>query len=222
MRNKLNGSVASKNRYGSYLRNKVTPVNPQTTYQQAVRQQLGALSSQYRSLTEAQRQSWINGSSNFPFTDIFGDIRHLSGQTLYVKLNTNLINAGGSPISSAPQPIGIPEFAVTALTAEVDAGALTGLEVSTSAETVPAGFALAIYATPPLSPSINFIKNRLRFIGVVDAAAGAADILSLYSARFGTSANIGERITVRAALISETTGQQGVPSEAIGFVAAGE
>ena len=30
IRNKLNGSVFSKNRYGAYVRTKVTPVNPQT------------------------------------------------------------------------------------------------------------------------------------------------------------------------------------------------
>ena len=221
MRNKLNGSVASKNRYGSYLRNKVTPVNPQTTYQQAVRQMLGSLSSQYRGLTPAQRQSWINGSQNFPFTDIFGDVRHLSGQTLYVKLNTNLINAGESPIESAPLPVGIPEFAATGLTAEVTAGVITELSVATSADTVPAGFVLAVYATPPLSPSIDFVKNRIRYIGNVTAAAGEADILALYTARFGDSAIVGERITVRVALISTATGQQGVPSEVRAFTEAG-
>lgn len=218
MRNKLNGSVASKNRYGSYLRNKVTPVNPQTSYQQNVRQMLGSLSSQYRGLTEAQRQSWINGSQNFPFTDIFGDVRYLSGQTLFVKLNTNLINAGASQIDSAPLPVGVPEFAATGLTAEVTAGEITTLSVATSDVTVPVGFALAVYATPPLSPSINFVKNRLRYIGNASAVASAADILALYTARFGASASEGERITVRVALVSTDTGQQGVPSEVVGFL----
>lgn len=218
MRNKLNGSVASKNRYGSYLRNKVTPVNPQTSFQQGVRQLLGALSSQYRELTQAQRNSWINGTNNFPFTDIFGDVRFLSGQTLYVKLNTNLINAGESVIASAPLPVGVPEFAATGITAEVTAGTITTLELATSAATVPAGFVMAVYATPPLSPSINFIRNRLRYIGNATATGSVADILALYTARFGDSASVGERITVRVALISTDTGQQGVPSEVVGFI----
>lgn len=218
MRNKLNGSVASKNRYGSYLRNKVTPVNPQTVYQQAARQQLAAFSSQYRELTPAQRNSWINGAVNFPFTDIFGDVRYLSGQTLFVKLNTNLVNAGGASIDSAPLPVGIPELLVQSVTATVTAGALTALTAAVSETTVPAGFALAVYATPPTVASIQFVKNRYRFIGVGTVAAGSANLLALYSARFGTAANEGEQVHVRVALISTTTGQQGVPSAAIGTV----
>lgn len=220
VRNKLNGSVASKNRYGNYLRNKVTPVNPQTTYQQAVRQMLGSLSSQYRGLTPAQRQSWINGSQNFPFTDIFGDVRHLSGQTLYVKLNTNLINAGESPIESAPLPVGIPELFIEGVTAETTTGAITKLSLALSDDTVPAGFALAVYATPPTPASIQFVKNRYRFIGVATVAAGEADILTAYTDRFGASATEGEQVHVRVALISTTTGQQGVPSAAVGFIVA--
>lgn len=220
MRNKLNGSVASKNRYGSYLRNKVTPVNPQTSFQQNVRQMLGSLSSQYRGITPAQRQSWINGAQNFPFTDIFGDTRYLSGQTLFVKLNTNLVNAGESVIDSAPLPVGVPEFAATGLTATVAGGSITTLSVDTSEETVPAGFVMAVYATPPLSPSINFVKNRLRYIGNATATTGAADILALYTARFGATAAEGEQITVRVALISTDTGQQGVPSEVRAFTGA--
>ena len=31
MRNKLNGSVFSRNRGGAYIRTKVTPINPQTS-----------------------------------------------------------------------------------------------------------------------------------------------------------------------------------------------
>lgn len=219
MRNKLNGSVMSKNRYGSYVRNKVTPVNPQTQYQQAARQQLGAFSSQYRGLTVAQRNSWINGGINFPFTDIFGDVRHLSGQTLFVKLNTNLINAGGSSIDSAPVPVGIPELAVDAVTATVAAGELTALSIDVTETTVPAGFALVVYATPPTPASIQFVKNRYRMIGVATVAVGAADILTQYTARLGAAANVGEMIHVRTALISTDTGQQGVPSAAATVVA---
>lgn len=219
MRNKLNGSVASKNRFGSYLRNKVTPVNPQTSFQQIVRQQLGAFSSQYRGLTPAQRSSWINGAQNFPFTDIFGDIRYLSGQMLFVKLNINLANAGSAAIQSAPLPVGVPELTVESVTATAAAGALTALTIDVSEATVPAGFALAVYATPPTPASIQFVKNRYRFIGVTTVAAGVADIQAAYEARLGGGANAGEMIHVRVALINTTTGQQGVPSGTVGLIA---
>lgn len=220
MRNKLNGSVMSKNRYGSYVRNKVTPVNPQTNYQQAARQLLGSLSSQYRGLTQAQRLSWINGAGNFPFTDIFGDVRHLSGQTLFVKLNTNLVNAGAATIDTAPLPVGVPELLIEGVTVEATAGVISDLSLAVSEATIPVGYALAVYATPPLPASIQFVKNRYRYIGVATVTAGEADILAAYSARFGTAAALGEQVHVRVALISTSTGQQGVPSAATGTVVA--
>lgn len=44
---KLNGWVASKNRGGSYMRTKVTPLNPSTSAQQNARGILGSLSTQW-------------------------------------------------------------------------------------------------------------------------------------------------------------------------------
>lgn len=44
-RGKLGGQVASKNRAGAYVRTKVTPVNPRTTQQQAIRTLFGSIAS---------------------------------------------------------------------------------------------------------------------------------------------------------------------------------
>lgn len=219
MRNKLNGSVMSKNRYGSYVRNKVTPVNPQTTYQQAARQRLGNLSSSFRGLTSAQISGWNSAGPNFPFTDIFGDVKHLSGQTLFIKLNGNLEKIGSARIDSAPLAEAIPAIALSAATFTVSAGALATASVTIDPAVVPSGFEVALYATPGVPSGQTFVKNKFRFIGVAGApVAGVVDIKTQMVDRFGTFA-IGERVFVRAALVSTTTGQQGVPVEAIGTVA---
>lgn len=214
-RNKLNGSVAAKNRYGQYLRNKVTPVNPQTSFQQNVRQTLAAISASWRELTFAQRASWDAGTVNFPFTDIFGDVRQYSGQTLFVKLNANLAKIGQPLVNVAPLPAGFAEIASTGVVAEATAGVLTDLTASFNIATVPAGYALAVYATPPTAPGINFVKNRFRFIGTATVTANDADLLTAYTDRFGTAAVVGQRIFLRFALVNSSTGQQGVPVQAV-------
>lgn len=56
-RGKIGGHVASKNRSGAYARIKVTPVNPQTTFQQVARNLLTSLSQGWRALTQAQHDS---------------------------------------------------------------------------------------------------------------------------------------------------------------------
>lgn len=211
MRNKLNGSVASKNRYGSYLRNKVTPVNPQSIYQQQMRQLLGNVSSAFRGLTSAQIASWNAQNVQFPFTDIFGDIRHLSGQALFVKLNVNLEKIGQPRIAVPPAPSAIPALATTGTTATVQAGALDALDASFDVASTPPGFSLVAYATPPLNHAVSFVKPQYRFLGVFPITTNDADLLSEYTARFGSSAVAGQRIHMRFALVDNATGQQGIP-----------
>lgn len=214
MRNKLNGSVMSKNRYGSYVRNKVTPVNPQSSFQQSVRSTLSSLSSAWRGLTEAQRLGWTALATQLKFTDIFGDAKTLTGNTMYVKLNANLIKIGNAEINTAPEPQEFPAFLVLSMVATQVAGALTVLTATMNATAIPAGYALGIFATPPVGAGIAFVKNRFRFIGISPAlSAGVADIEAIYVTRFGTTAPANSKIFVRVALISTSSGQQGIPSQ---------
>lgn len=221
VRNKLNGSVLSKNRYGNYIRNKVTPVNPQTSFQQAARQRLGNLSASWRELTQAQRNSFINGAKNLPFTDIFGDIKYLSGQTMFVKLNGNLEKIGSPRIDSFPETVGFSELAISNPDFTVDgtSGPLTAAGFAVSPGTIPAGFAMVVYATPSIPAGRAFVKNQYRFLGVATVTAGAADIFSMLNSRFGEF-TVGETVSVRCALVSTTTGQQSVAVELVATIAA--
>src|SRR3546814_19213217 len=86
-RGKLGGHVFSKNRAGSYLRTKVTPVNPQTIYQTSVRALFGAISSQWSGLSQAVRDSFNGAVADWATTDIFGDLKNPSGKALFQRLN---------------------------------------------------------------------------------------------------------------------------------------
>lgn len=219
MRNKLNGSVLSKNRAGNYIRNKTTPVNPQTAFQQAIRQQLGSLSQQWRGLTQSQRQGWINSAPNFPYYDIFGDRRELDGKSLFVKLNMNLLNAGQAVINDAPLPGSVPEIAFTTGVAQVG-GAVS---VTINQATIPAGFAVQVHVTPPIPASINFVKNRYRLLtSSTSATAGVITLTADYEGRFGelVAGNVGERVHYKLQVVNLETGQLGVPVTGIVDVAS--
>jgi len=207
MRNKLNGNVFSKNRGGNYLRNKVTPVNPNTTYQADQRATLSAHSAGWRGLTQAQRDAWNDAAASFPYTDIFGNVKILSGQQLYVKLNTNLSNIGEANISDPPTPVAVPLVTPTAATAAAG-GAKT---VTISPATVPTGYTLVVWASPSVSPGISFMKNKVRFLGEFTVTSGVATITTAYNARFGDVV-AGQKVEFRTVLISNDSGQQGVPS----------
>lgn len=218
MRNKLNGSVFSKNRAGNFLRNKVTPVNPQSMAQQAVRAVFGAVSSAWRGLTEVQVNAWNALAGHVPYTDIFGDTKYLSGLQLHQKYNTNLQSVGVAMISNAPELITVPSSAVTDFTVENDTGSLIPtLSVGGLVE-VPAGFKAVIFATPPLGVGISYAKSQLRKIGVVNAAGNYPTLFqSLYTAKFGVPA-VGTKVFVRIHLVSATTGQNSVAGSASAVV----
>lgn len=213
VRNKLNGSVLSKNRYGNYIRNKTTPVNPQTTAQQNARAQLAANSQAWAGLTEAQRNGWKALAQELPFTDIFGDAKTLASNALYNKLNGNLVKIGEVAVADAPVKVSVPAIESLSITPTPTAGVLSALTMTFAPTPVPADYAIAVYATPGISPGRNFVKNQFRFLTVVDeAGTSPANIFAAYSARFGTPAE-GMKIFVRAALVSKITGQQGIPLE---------
>lgn len=219
VRNKLNGSVLSKNRYGNYIRNKTTPVNPQTTPQQNARAALAANSQAWAGLTEAQRLSWKALAAELPFTDIFGDSKILAANSMYNKLNGNLQKVGEAAIAAAPAKVAVPAISITVFTATQTAGAITALNATIDPATVPAGFEVVVYATPGIGAGRSFVKNQFRFLGVAPApAVGVIDLEPLWNARYG-SVTAGQKIFVRMALISTDSGQQGIPVEAMAIIA---
>lgn len=220
MRNKLNGSVMSKNRAGNYVRNKTTPTNPQTSFQQNQRSRLSAVSSSWRGLTDAQRQGFLNLAEQHPYVDIFGDQRKLDGKSMFSKLNLNLLSAGQSAITDAVPFVPVPFVEVLSADVGQDSGAWDSILLTISEATIPAGFTAVIQATPPLPATVNFVKNQFRELGTASASSGEIDVTTLYGARFGAynPSYLGMRVHFRVFLVSNTTGQAGIASENAGLV----
>lgn len=209
-RGKLNGSVASKNRSGAYLRNKVTPVNPQTGAQQAVRNRLASFSQAWRGLTAAQRAAWDGAVSAFANTNVFGDLVQPTGKNLYTALNSNLGNIGETAISTPPLPAEVPEPVAGTLTIDVGTGDAMTLAFTNDSSDVT----YLLFATAPLSPGVGFFKNRYRQIGTYAGSGGSPiDFKADYEAKFGTPAD-GQKIAVKLVPVVVATGQRGIGSQA--------
>ena len=203
MRNKLNGSVLSKNRYGSYVRNKVTPVNPQTARQVFQRSLLASMSQAWKGLTEAQRVAWRSAVELYQTTNIFGDIQKPSGNILFNRLNMNILNAGGTQINVPPLPIGADQ--ITQINVAVTVAG--GVYDVAFAPTVPAGHAMILEATPGVSAGISNANNQFRQVAVAPAGTTSPfDMSAEYIATFGAPA-VGQKVFVRAKLVRLTTGE---------------
>lgn len=180
MRGKLNGSVMSKNRSGSYVRNKVTPSNPQTSAQMLIRGIFSEITKGWSNLTNSQRQSWENSVEAFQGTNIFGDSVKPSGKTLFQKLNQNLMITGQASVTTCPAPAELP---YANLTSAVFTVSDQSLMVNTSGQTT--GSKVIVFATAPLTQGTKFVKNKLRKIAVFEGSNQFyAGVLWEYQAKF--------------------------------------
>lgn len=207
-RGKIGGHVMSKNRAGAYMRTKVTPVNPQTSYQLAVRSRLTNLSQGWRSLTADQRAAWNGAVGNFARTDIFGDIKNPSGFNLYQRLNGNLGSIAQTLIDEPPLPGEVAIVTMTGITVETP----STVSVTTSGP-VPAGTSLKVFATAPQSAGKSFVKSEFRQIGVIPASGASPQVLStMYLTKFGEIQE-GQKVFVRFVFVNNATGQESAPQQ---------
>lgn len=213
-RGKINGSVASKNRAGAYVRTKVTPVNPRSVAQQNIRSIFSQVSEYWRGMTEVQRNSWNEATENWQRTDIFGDLTKPSGFNLFMRLATPLQHTFDDVIINnyAPTPVAMPAIrSLSSVAVHADVPIVTSLGLSGA---VSAGgvnleeYAIQVYATGPLSKGVSFVNNRLRYIGYIEFAAftAGADVLDKYIAKFG-AINVADNVVFELRVIARATGQ---------------
>lgn len=204
MRNKLNGSVFSRNRGGSYLRNKVTPLNPQTAAQTLSRGRIGQLAQAWKGLSQAARDAWNGVVENFTSTDVFGDEKVPSGFNLYVGLNKNLLDCNIARIDTAPVAATLVPSILSSLVADTTVGTLT----ATFAPAIDAGTSIKVFASPALSPGINNANSQLRQIHVIDSTdASPLDLAAEYVTKFGALPAVGQKVFMSFENVHEANGQ---------------
>jgi hypothetical protein len=216
-RGKLGGHVASKNRAGAYFRTKVTPVNPSTVAQLGARSRFASLSSAWRGLTTAQRSTWIANVANYAKTNIFGQLKNPSGSNLYQRLNNNLLVIGESALSDCP-PIGA-VATMSSFSFAVSEGG--GTILLTFAPVIPATIKFKVFATPGMSPGINFVKSEFRLISVLDNTdLTGLDIATEWSAVFGSVPPEGQKMFFKLVPVLVASGLEGNAISAEAIVAA--
>ena len=201
----LGSSVASHGRYQAYVRLRTKPHNPNTSIQNTRRASFRSFSQLWRGLTAAQRASWNAGGVNFPKKNRTGKTIILSGFNLYVSLNQNIANIGGTAITTCPNPGSV----LTPLGVAITYAAGVATATWTSG-VVPAGTTWECWATPGLSAGKSFVKSQFRLVTTFPAAtvsgAGVAIFSASYTALFGV-APVGSKVFMFLKAVIILTGQ---------------
>lgn len=205
-RGKLGGQVASKNRSGAYVRTKVTPVNPRTSYQSAVRQMLAIVSKSWDTLSENARTSWnaAADSGDWNRNDIFGDSRKPTGKNLFTSINLVSQRTTNTPILQVPRKAGFAVSNTSTFTAGIGdiPGQLSANLVVQVSGDITTGTRFEVQATPPVSAGRFYFENEYRFISATNAVTEGANTLNLgaqWSNKFGevSEEQLGKKIAIR-------------------------
>ena len=201
IRGSIGGTTFARNRGGMYVRNRTTPLNPQSLAQSTVRATLGQLANNWTTvLTQAQRDAWDAWAGQVPVPNAFGEDRFLSGINAYVAGNALLSQAGESLVTTAPTVFakGPSLNATYSLLASVDSVSLTavgGFDPDASGVTVLS------YISAPQNPGINFFKGPFRFVGAGQLSTGTPELpLAIGTSPFPFA--VGQAVFVRTRVVT--------------------
>lgn len=124
----IGGTTFQKWRGLLIARGKPTPHNPSTARQTRIRSIVSTISRAWRDvLTAGQRTAWNQFAEVFPWYDVFGRSMSLRGISLFLKINTVLLDHNRPMQIEPPPAVEPPEL--TGITIDVTPSALS-LEVS--------------------------------------------------------------------------------------------
>lgn len=208
-RGKLGGHVFSKNRFGAYIRQKVSPSQPRSASQMEVRAAFGGFSKSWtRDLDDSQRQGWISLAASIPRPDKFGNPQVLTGLQMYQSVNRNLGTIAKQRMDNPPNNLQVQAPATVSLVATVAGDVFT---VSWTPQTLDPHMHIAVDATPPMSAGKSFFGPflSLLFADPNDSSGAPLDLFTAYHDAFGQLQE-GQRIGVDAYIINDLNGAASV------------
>lgn len=163
----LGGLVFSHGRGGAYMRSRVIPTNPSSSFQVLARNRMSALTNYwFNGLTVAERQSWDTYAANVPVTNRIGQQIYLTGMNWYVASNSLRDQAGGTItwLADAPTVFNLASFALDVVTASEATQAISAPYVAGSDWEDDDG-ALLLWATRPQNLTRNYNNLPYRYAG---------------------------------------------------------
>ena len=152
---------------GQYIRARVTPTNPQTSFQNAVRIALAALNVVWiETLTQAERDDWAVYAANTPLLNPFGEPKNVSALNMYQRANVSRLQAGLARRDVAPADFNLGTFSPAAILFS-EATGISVIFDNTDAWANTDGAAMFIYAGKPQNPSINFYAKSYRLAATI-------------------------------------------------------
>lgn len=223
IRGSIAGTVFSANKNGAYTRNKGTMTNRNTPSQQKVRLSFSAITTKWRDLTDAQRNSFKEKIPQYPYTDKLGQSKFYTAFQLFLWMNNSLraVSTDWIEIALTPGTLPLVESLSIVQAPTTANDKFTISMVINGLHDVPDDYWLLIEATDQLAQGITEPKRPM-FKQILVAAAGTSvndySIFTEYKNVFSTPFKLGNNIFVRATLVSAENGQRTTPIQVVSSI----
>ena len=169
-RGSIGGQVHSRNRYGSYIRARTTPVNPQSSRQNTIRAIIQLLSQAWSgTLTQLQRDGWEVYAAAITRTNKLGAQIKLTGFNHYIRSNAPILQAGLTRVDDAPVVLTLPPGdPLLACTVDEGAQQISVVFDATADWNTQDGGALLVSMSIPKATGTNFIGGPFRFADAIE------------------------------------------------------
>lgn len=199
---KIDGTVFSRVRGGAVARGWTNPIKAPTALQISYRTAFAAIVAEWANLSASERTAWNAQALTAERQNRLGETYVPSGRQLFMELNKNLSLVGSALIQSPPLSwIKPAPPALLAGEGTAAAGVISALTIDITAPSPDPMGKYIVEMTPAFSPVTKTnVQNlyRLIYYGV---AGASIDVLSLYDSIFGSAANTGDGILMRASTV---------------------
>ncbi len=190
----MGAMIAGHCAQGQWLKSRVKPINPNSTFQHPTRNALRQLAVQWGTLlTGTQRTAWETYAANVTWTNRLGDTVHLSGQMEFIRSNivrgqAHLPFVLDAPVIFDRGIVGTPP--PFSLEAENPQGTVS---ISGAAPWLDGNVntAMLVYIGLPRNLGVNFFRRRSRIAAVIRAPAAPIDFS--FPLQFGVDAAFGQK-----------------------------
>jgi len=167
----IGGITYAHNQGGMYSRARAIPTNPNSSFQQAMRNAMSQLTTAWlATLNTVQRTGWTTFAANVPILDALGQSRTISALAWYIKANSLRLQVGLARIDNAPVVF---ELATLTLPVHTIAGSANTDSVAftnTDGWAGEVGGSLLLYFSRAQNATKNFFAGPYRFGGRINGA----------------------------------------------------
>lgn len=168
---KVGAVVASHNTGGQYVRARTTPTNPNTVFQQAIRNAVKSLATSWNAIFPSQRDAWAVYAANTTLRNRLGDTIKTSGIAQYIRSNASRLQAGLPRLDDAPTIYDLGDVQSSPIL--FDTGTTTGtITLDAAADWVTAATGsennLLVYISRPQNLGKTFFKGPFQLAAVIN------------------------------------------------------